>query len=367
MEHLETHLMKTPLHQAHVALGAKLVPFAGWEMPVYYQGIIQEHQAVRAYAGLFDVSHMGRILVEGKEAETFLDYLSTNKIIGKSSGLSTYTVLCREDGSCVDDVIIYKQDETHFFLVVNAGNRQKDLDHLLAYAPTFQVTVKDCFKQEGILALQGPQSVEILSSLFPSVKSLKNRCFITESFQGHPIVLSSTGYTGETGFELYVPSSVIVNLWTRLLECGKPLGLIPVGLGARDTLRLEMGYALYGHELSDEISPTETVAAWTIKWDRNFLGKEALERLRASNHMRVEYGVFLLDKGIAREGYDVVKDGRMIGYVTSGTFSPTLQKAIAIILVNEHLDAGDRVQVRVRDHLCQAEVVSLPFLKKGAS
>lgn len=353
--------MKTALYENHLALGAKMVNFAGWDMPVQYTGIIPEHLAVRNGAGIFDVSHMGRILVEGNEAEKLLDYLSTNKIAGKPDLSATYTVWANASGSCVDDVIVYKQDQRHFFVVVNASNRQKDLDHLKRYSQAFDVKVHDLFSTDGILAVQGPKAFEAGSRIFPEAPQIKPMTFLTVDYHGQSIILSGTGYTGAGGFEVYAPFPVIVELWDRFLK----EGILPAGLGARDTLRLEMGYALYGHELDESIYPSESVSSWTVKWNkRDFLGKEAMQQLEGSAKKRTEYGIVLLDKGIAREGYSVFQNGSPIGKVTSGTQSPSLNKAIAIILVEGQLKTGDRVEVQIRQNRTAAQVVPLPFYQK---
>lgn len=343
-----------------------MVDFSGWEMPVQYAGTIQEHQAVRNHVGIFDVSHMGRVIVEGPEAEKFLDYLSTNKVAGKKDGSATYTVLTNERGGCVDDVIIYRCDSTHFFLIVNAGNRAKDFDHLSLYAKGFDVNVYHRFAEEGILAVQGPNALALVSEIFPEASSMKPFTFAEVSYNGTPLFLSRTGYTGEKGVELYVPIEVLVELWDALMAKGEAYGIQPIGLGARDTLRLEVGYALYGHELSDGIAPTESVSAWTVKFPKGeFLGKDALLELEHSPQKRRAYGVVLEDRGIAREGYSVSVDGRKSGVVTSGTHSPSLNKAIALILVDKELKEGDHVTVDIRNRPCKATVVDLPFYKKA--
>lgn len=359
--------MQTVLYGRHCALGAKIVPFAGWEMPIHYQkGILAEHQAVRQAVGLFDVSHMGRILIKGPDAERFLDYLSTNKIADKANGTATYTVWCNETGGCVDDVIVYKQSPDQFFVIVNASNRQKDLQHLLHYQSAFQVHIEDHFEEDGILALQGPQAGPLLATFFPEVKAIKSMHFLSlpDPDQEHCLIISRTGYTGAGGFELYAPNPQIAKWWDILLEKGEAFGIEPVGLGARDTLRLEMGFALYGHEINEKIAPNESVSGWTIKWQKErFIGKTALEELEKSSHKRAEYGIKLIDPGIAREGYTVFKGGIPIGEVTSGSFSPTLHQAIALILSTAHLKEGDQVEVQIRHNRCQAQVVSIPFIK----
>ena len=279
--------MKTALYDHHRVLNAKLIDFAGWEMPLQYKGIIHEHQTVRSHVGIFDVSHMGRILVEGLMAEALLDHLSTNQIVGKKDGSVTYTVWCREDGMSVDDLLVYRISETQFFVIVNASNREKDLEHLLHYSAGQDVIINDRFHEEGILAVQGPDAMVLVSQLFPEAEKLKPMSFYTDNYDGDPVIISRTGYTGAGGVEICASNQTIVLLWQAFLTEGKQYGIEPIGLGARDTLRVEMGYALYGHELSDKIAPSESVSAWTIKWDKHdFIGKAAMKKLEASKAKR---------------------------------------------------------------------------------
>lgn len=345
-----------------------MVSFAGWEMPVQYRGILSEHRAVRHGVGLFDVSHMGRITITGSDAERFLDFLSTNRIAGKAPGSATYTVWCHSHGGSVDDLIVYKVDEEHFFVISNASNRDKDLAHLGTQANLhgFDVEIQENYSGTGILALQGPSATPLLSSLVPEVQSLKPMHFLSLNDQKE-LFISRTGYTGAGGFELNGPAEQIVQWWDLLLNKGQGYGIEPVGLGARDTLRLEMGFALYGHELNDLIAPIESVSAWTVKWEKpQFLGKEALEELEHSPRKRRPFGVRLQDKGIARQGYPVLKEGQPIGEVTSGSFSPTLGQGIALILVHVPLASGEQVSIQIRQTLCPAEVVEIPFVRKTA-
>lgn len=357
--------MKTALYEAHRALGAKMVDFGGWEMPIQYKGIVQEHLTVRQRVGIFDVSHMGRILVEGKDAEKMLDYLSTNTIVGKKDGTATYTVWCHPSGTCVDDLIIYKEKADRFFLVVNASNREKDLAHLQQYANDRDLKITARYHEDGILAVQGPQAETLIVSIFPEARNLQSMHLTSAQYKGIEIVISFTGYTGAGGFEICGSNETIVELWHLLLREGMKYGIEPIGLGARDTLRLEMGYALYGHEISEEIAPIESVSAWTVKWDKeDFLGKDSLERLKGSSKKRAEYGIVMQDKGIPREGYEVFHQENHIGKVTSGTFSPSLNQAIAIVLVEKNLKEGDSVDVMIRQNACRAIVTKLPFYKK---
>lgn len=341
-----------------------MVEFAGWEMPLQYAGIIPEHHAVRNHVGIFDVSHMGRILVHGLEAESFLNYISTNIITGKPNLSATYTTLCNDHGGCVDDVIIYKFDPHHFFLIVNAGNREKDLEHLKLVSAAFNVDIQDRFQEDGILSIQGPSAKSLVSQLFPETPTIKPMHFIPVLFQGQEIILSNSGYTGAGGLEIYAANTLIIELWRIFLQKGKQYSIMPIGLGARDTLRLEMGYALYGHELTDTIAPIESVASWTVHLDKmDFFGKDPLLALKNNPSKRNEYGIIMIGEGIARSDYPVVLKGKKIGIVTSGTFSPTLGKAIAIILVEGTLTVDDIVEIQIRQHLVQAKVVKLPFLQ----
>lgn len=358
--------MRTALYKYHLESGARLVDFAGWEMPVYYKGILLEHQTVRQAVGIFDISHMGRISVVGPDAETLLSRLSSNRIANRPNFSATYAVYCSEQGGSIDDVMIYKCESAHrFYVACNASNRQKDLNHILNYANKMDVEIKDYFSGYGILALQGPKAFDLLSSLFPQTAEIKPMRFILLQNDEDEMLISRTGYTGAGGFEIFGSDSQIVKLWEILLQKGQEYGIKPIGLGARDTLRLEMGFALYGHELAEEISPIESVSAWTVKVDKeDFIGKEALIRLENSPKKRYAYGVKLLVPGIARQGCRIIRKSREIGRVTSGSFSPTLNAAIALIMVDFPLEIGDVVEVQIRQSLCQAQVVQLPFVRK---
>lgn len=336
--------MKTPLFDEHVRLGAKMTSFAGWMMPLQYSSIANETEAVRQRAGLFDVSHMGRISIHGKDALAFLDFLSVNRILGKLPGTTVYTVFCNEKGGAIDDLLVYIVDASHAFIVGNAVNIEEDLVHLKKYAKDYQVEVWPHFETEGILSLQGPFSAK----LFPEAFSLPRKHLM----QKGSLIIARTGYTGEDGFEFFGPHDAIKNLWTTLLE----KGVEPCGLGARDVLRLEMGYALYGHELSKSINPLESVASWSVKMDHEFLGKAALEKKRQP------IALLGISNIPAREGYPIYYQGKEIGVITSGTFSPTLKRPIALGLVSND-GTYPNVDVRIRDTYHPFQVVSLPFIK----
>lgn len=358
--------MKTPLYERHCQLGARFVDFSGWQMPLYYSGILEEHRTVRSAVGLFDISHMGRVLFQGGEAEAFVDYLSTNKIAGKKEGTATYTLFTNREGGCVDDALVYKESPTDYFTVVNAANRQKDLTHFLKIAALFKhVSVIPRYDEEGMLAVQGPQALLFISELFPETAGLAPFHFMAIEIDGHKILLSRTGYTGEEGVEIFAPLDIVPTLWDLLMQKGRRYQIRPIGLGARDTLRLEMGYALYGHELSETISPLESVSAWTVKLkQRNFIGKEALQALKKSGKKRSAGALLLEGEGIARQGYPVFSADQQIGVVTSGTQSPSCRKAIALVLTDRELHEGEEVTVQIRQKRCPARVVVLPFYKK---
>lgn len=356
--------MKTVFYDEHVALGAKIVDFAGWQMPLYYSlGALKEHLWVREHAGLFDISHMAKIWVEGEESEKYLNFLATNNIHKIVDGQAQYNVLCNPLGGAVDDVIVYRCSHKRYFVAVNASNRGKDLEHFKKYAPDFKVTIREDFEGYGILALQGPQSKMILSKDFPEIAMLKFMHFIELKSDRDPLIIARTGYTGELGYELYGNEKNLKTLWGKLLEENLEQ-LKPIGLAARDSLRLEMGYALYGHELSDEILPIETVAAWAVKLNKeHFLGKEALAKKSQANDKRSQYAVRLAENAIARPGATVVVNNQTCGLVTSGGFSPTLKSSIAIIMVDKILHQGDFVDILIRDRKVGAQVVKLPFIE----
>lgn len=333
----------TALFERHLALGAKMAPFAGYMMPIQYRSVLEEHHAVRSGAGLFDVSHMGCIDVEGKEAAEFLEALSVNAILKKAPGRATYTLFAHPEGGTIDDLIVYRLSRERFYLIVNASRKEIDLRHLAEYAGSYHVTITARFDL-SILALQGPKAPEF----FPAFQGKAPM----EVWEEGELRLSTTGYTGEKGGEIVGPKESIQALWDELLQ----KGVQPIGLGARDTLRLEKGFALYGHELSESILPTESVSKWAVKTEgREFLGKEAMLRPK-----RYAFGV-KLKEGIAREGALVTKEGEPIGVVTSGGFSPTLKEPIALLLVDRKLSINDHVEIAIRKRTSLAYVVPLPF------
>lgn len=356
--------MRTALYDRHIALGAKICEFAGWEMPLFYSGVVAEHFAVRCEVGLFDVSHMGYLEIKGHDAESFLDYISTNTISGRPDFSVVYTVFSSSTGGCIDDAAVFRRDDTHFFVVVNASNREIDLEHFLRTAKGYRVTIEPHYETHHILALQGPAARSLLARVLGQELSLKAMQFTICEFAGEELIVSRTGYTGSFGYELIGSNETVVQLWDLLMDEGKKEQIRPAGLGARDTLRLEAGFALYGHELTPDIAPTESVSSWTVRWKKEqFLGKEALLRLQASPEKRSQHALALIDKGVPRQGNMIIKNGHSVGQVTSGSFSPCLDRGIAIVMVTDNLAIGEKVDVEVRGHCLQAEVVKLPFYK----
>ena len=356
--------MKTFLYDQHQVLGARFVDFAGWEMPLNYQSVVEEHNWVRNHVGIFDISHMGRIFIEGSDAEDFLEYMATNCIEKMPIHKAIYTVLCDVDGGAVDDVIVYRHDQSVFSIVANASNREKDLEHLKLYAHNFEVKVTPHYAKEGILAIQGPLSKKLLKAFFKEIEELPFMRTLSLSWKGESLFISRTGYTGELGYEIYGGLNALLLLWNELFG-QKEVELKPIGLAARDILRLEMGYVLYGHELTETIAPIESLAFWTVKWDKDdFLGKEALLKLKENPKKRSQHGLILEEKAIARAGMDVKINGITRGIITSGTFSPSLQKSIAIMMIEGKLDLKDEVTISIRNREVKAEVVGFPFYKK---
>lgn len=358
--------LKTPLYEAHVKAGGKIVEFGGYLLPVQYQtGIIKEHLAVRNDAGLFDVSHMGEVLCKGPDALTNLNKIMTNDFTDMVDGQARYTPMCNENGGMVDDLIVYKKGDNDYFIVVNAANKDKDFQWMLAHQ-FGDVTFTDASSQYAQLALQGPKAVEILKKLTEeeNIPTKYYYAVFDTVVAGMPCIISRTGYTGSDGVELYVASENAEKMWDTLLETGKEYGLIPCGLGARDTLRIEAAMPLYGHEMNDDISPLETGLKFAVKMGKeDFIGKAALEKRGTPATDRV--GLKVTGRGIIREHQDVYKDGKLIGHTTSGTHCPYLGYPVAMALVEKgSLKVGDAVEAEVRGRKVAAEVVKLPFYKK---
>jgi aminomethyltransferase len=362
-------LKHTPLHAEHEALGGKLVPFAGYSMPVQYpSGMTTEHRAVREAAGLFDVSHMGEFEVRGPDALRLVQRVTINDATRVEVGQAQYSAMVRDDGGILDDLIVYRLED-RWMLVVNASNRAKDWAWIEAQAEGLDVELEDRSDEIALLALQGPRARAILAPLTPhDLDEIGYYRFIEGEVAGVRGLISATGYTGEDGFELYLPAADAVAVWRRLLEAGADQGLIPAGLGARDSLRLEMGYALYGNDLDEAHSPLEAGLGWITRLDGDdFVGRETLRSQKEQGVTRRLVGLRLTERGFPRPGYAIVADGRPIGEVTSGTVSPSLGDGIAMGYVETAWAApGSQIAVEIRGRAVPARVQRPPFYTDGS-
>lgn len=344
-----------------------MIAFSGWEMPVQYEGIIEEHEAVRNNAGMFDVSHMGEVRIEGKDATAFVQHLFTNDIGVLTEGQVQYGMMLYENGTVVDDLLVYKYSETDYFLVINAGNIDKDVAWIEQHASAFNVTVTHLSDAYSEIAVQGPKAESILQKLTDfDLSSIGFFHFVDGVvIDSAQCLVSRTGYTGEDGFEVYAPHETILKLWDTVLNAGKAEGLKPCGLGARDTLRFEASLPLYGHEISDSITPLEAGLGFFVKLDNtDFIGQEALKAQKAAGLKRKIVG-FEMEKGIPRQGYEVYAGETLIGTVTTGYFSPTLKKNIGLALVGiDYTSMGTAFEVKVRKKLFPATVISKRFYQK---
>lgn len=358
---------KTPLYETHVKYGGKIVPFAGYLLPVQYgTGVITEHMAVRTACGLFDVSHMGEIMCIGKDAVKNLNHLLTNDYTTMYDGQARYSPMCNEEGGVVDDLIVYKVRDDHYFIVVNAANKDKDFAWMKKHE-FGEAVFTDISKDVAQIALQGPKAETILKKLVAEEDIPKKyySAYFHKEIGGMDCIISKTGYTGEDGFEFYLAAEEAPKLWELLLETGKEEGLIPCGLGARDTLRLEAAMPLYGHEMNDEITPVEAGLGFFVKMQKEeFIGKAALEEKGVPAVKRV--GLRVTGRGIIREHTDVYVDGKKIGVTTSGTHCPYIKAPVAMALLDtEYTKVGTAVEAEVRGRKVAAEVVPLPFYKKA--
>lgn len=357
--------LKTPLYDVHVRSGGKIVPFAGYLLPIQYEGVIAEHLAVREKAGLFDVSHMGEITFKGKGALSSLNHLLTNDYSQMPVGKVRYGVMCYEDGGCVDDLLVYKFGEEDYYVVVNASNRHKDFawmkEHLLP-----ETQIEDISDQVAQVALQGPKAADIVRKVLKE-EDIPEKYYTAKrdvDLRGMNCLISYTGYTGEAGYEIYTAKENAVRLWELLLEEGEEFGLKPCGLGARDTLRLEASMPLYGHEMDETISPLETGLDFGVKMNKeSFIGKKGLLERGEPQIRRV--GLRIIDKGVLREHQDVYVGEEKIGHTTSGTFSPYFKTSIAMALIDRRYDElGQVVEVDVRGRRLKAQIVEMPFYKR---
>jgi len=368
-EGMATALKRTPLYDEHRRLEGKLVPFAGYEMPVQYpSGILAEHQAVREGAGLFDVSHMGELEVRGGDALGFVQYVTTNDASTMAIGQAQYSAFCGHDGGVLDDCIVYRFDD-HYMIVVNASNVDKDRDWISAHAAGFDTEVIDRSDETGLIALQGPKSQEILARISDvNLDDIRYYHFAQGTVAETPAVISRTGYTGEDGFELYLPADRTAHVWRELLRAGQGHGILPAGLGARDSLRLEMGYALYGNDIDERRTPLEAGLGWVTKLDKgDFIGRAAIAKQKESGVRERLVGFVCRERGFPRHGYAVQIDGEAVGEVTSGIVSPMLQQGIGMAYVPaESAKPGTFVDIMVRDRPIPAEIVRPPFYRDGS-
>ena len=362
-------LSRTPLYEEHVAAGAKLVDFADYLMPVHYPaGIKAEHNAVRSAVGLFDVSHMGEFLVRGPQAFDFVQYVTTNDVSTLRRDQAQYTAVPNAKGNLIDDILVYHTEEG-YLLVVNAANREKDWKWLSGYLERFDVELVDQSDATALLALQGPRAAEVLARITNhDLDSLGYYRSARFEIDGRPAFVSRTGYTGEDGFEIYADSEHAVPLWRRILEVGDEFGILPAGLGARDTLRLEMGYPLYGNELTEDRNPFEAGLGWVTKVDKgDFVGRMSLLQKKAMGIEEKLIGFRMLERGFPRVTYQLAADGTIVGGVTSGTVSPTLGYGIGFAYVTaEHAKVGTKLDILIRNQAIPVEVVRLPFYTDGS-
>lgn len=360
-------LKQVPLHSIHQQLGAKLVPFAGYEMPVRYTSDLDEHNTVRTGVGIFDVSHMGEFILKGNGAPDLIQRVSANDASTLFDGKVQYSYLPNGRGGIVDDLLVYRISEVEYMLVVNASNIEKDWNWINQYAPDYDVQLVNISDDMCLFAVQGPLAAKALEPLTPADLEMTYYTFEKTDFAGYQnVIVSATGYTGAGGFEIYVSNHQAEGVWNAILEAGKPYGIKPIGLGARDTLRLEMGYNLYGNDITDDTSPIEAGLGWVTKFTHDFVDADVLKRQKEEGVPRRLVGFAMVDRGIPRSHYPIADaDGNLIGEVTSGTQSPTLGKGIGLGYVPTALSKpGSEIFVSVRDKLLRAEVVKLPFVKK---
>ncbi len=364
----EKELLLTPLHEEHLKLKARMIPFDGFDMPVQYTSIIEEHFTVRERIGIFDVSHMGEIELKGKDALPFADYLVTNSVMKMKNGDIKYSPLCYPHGGQVDDLFVYKVNDDFVLLVVNASPNysMKDYDWIIKNKGDFEVEISNKSRDYGEVAVQGPDAVKLLEPLVKggfSLNELKRFKFIIVELFGKKILISRTGYTGEDGFEIYsFKSEDIIEIWQGILKEGKKFGIKPCGLGARDTTRFEVCYWLYGNDIDETVNPLESGQGWTVKFDKKrFIGKDVL--LKKKGISRKLVGLYIPQGGIPRSNMGVRKNQKKIGYITSGNYCPSLKKVYAMAILDlPYIDKGTKVDVIIRDKEVEAEIVDMPFI-----
>ena len=362
-------LKKTPLNKTHRALGGKMVDFGGWDMPVQYSGVIAEHLRTREHSGLFDVSHMGEFWVEGADAIAFVDKLTTNDVTKLVDGQAQYSALTRENGTVVDDLLVYRFDVDKLLLVVNASTTKKDWDWITSHKADENITLTNASADYCQIAVQGKDALSIVQKLTDTkLDEIKYYYFTVGKVDGVDAIISRTGYTGEDGFEVYADAKFAEQLWNKFLETGRygdENGILPCGLAARNTLRLESAMSLYGHEISDEITPLEANLGWICKLNKEFLGRDALVKQKEKGLQRKLVGFEMIDKGIARDGFDVYVENEKVGFVTSGSPAPFLKKNIGLAFVPVELaKVGQAIKIDVRGKHLAAQIVPTPFYKR---
>jgi aminomethyltransferase len=372
---IETGIRYTPLYDRHVALGARLIPFAGWMMPVQYKGILHEHRLVRSKAGLFDLGHMGQVEVTGPDSLAFLQYVATNDVSRLEPGDAQYALLTNENGGVVDDIIIYRPNEGEgYFVCVNASNKDKDVAWMQRWAverPDLNVTVTDISDKTGMIAIQGPESAKIMTPLVTnSVTGLDYFAWMPNAIAGIPLRIARTGYTGEDGFEIYSAIHDVGAVWDAIYEAGQSYGLEAIGLGARDTLRLEARMPLYGNEMDDVVTPLEAGLGWAVKLEKgDFIGRDKLVAMKEAGVPRKTIGFVIEGRSASPRSHCALRvDSREVGYVTSGAFSPTLEQNIGLGLVEADVaGVGKPIDVIIRDRAIPAKQVKTPFYKRERS
>jgi aminomethyltransferase len=362
-------MKKTPLYDLHLKLGAKVVPFSGWEMPLSYTGVVEEHHAVRNEVGLFDISHMGRFELSGVGAKNALAHIVPSPLNKIKRGQAQYSMLLNEAGGVIDDIYIYQRGVDLFFLIVNAANRAKDFAWIASHLPD-TASLKDVSDETALLALQGPKSWDVLLQTIPfGMEEIALRTFIDTEFvavRGAMATIARTGYTGERGYEIIVPAHAVERVWNSLMEAGGPLGIKPAGLGARDTLRLEKGYPLYGHEINDKTTPVEAGLGQFLDLKKEFIGSKSLKERQSQPPTQQLIGFELTVGGVPREGYPIYSDQKEVGTVTSGNFSPSLKRGIGMGYVDtRYAEIGNEIFVMIRDREAAGVIVKMPFYRKS--
>lgn len=359
-------MKRTPFYAIHQNAGAKIVPFGGFDMPVQYAGIMEEHKTVRSAVGVFDVSHMGEFFATGREALSFLQKVTVNDVSKLSPGKAQYSAMCYADGGIVDDLLVYMLADQSYMIVVNAANIEKDWAWMEKHCP-HDVKFENKSDETALLAIQGPKSLETMQQLTTAdLSTIPYYHFVRGNVAGIEMIISRTGYTGEMGFEIYFDMSHAEKIWNAIFDAGKKFAIAPIGLGARDTLRLEMGYCLYGNDIDQTTNTIEGGLGWITKFNKgDFIAKPILETVKAEGPKRKLVGMMINDKAVPRHGYPLMVSGTTVGVVTSGTFSPSLGKGIALGYVHhEHAGIGSKIHIDIRGRSIEATIVPLPFLKK---